>query len=173
MNSQSKFNIFLIGMMGSGKSSIGRQLAKLLDLVFVDIDKELEIITKLSINEMFKKFGEEKFREMEGAFFREKATQDHLVFATGGGIILSKQNRTIMRESGMVIFLDVPLNILTERLNGVSDRPLLKSSHDISTDLTSIWKTREKFYRNTAHFTLDATPSPHKCANTILEILGK
>ena len=93
-------NLFLIGMMGSWKSTVGRELSKVLDMEFVDTDDAIEEINEMKMADIFKEFGEKRFREMEKAFFIEKAKQPGQIFSTGGGIILRKENRKVLLFRG-------------------------------------------------------------------------
>ena len=97
-------NIFLIGMMGSWKSTVGSKLASTLDMEFIDTDDAIEEITEMKISDIFREFGEERFREMETAFFVEKAKQSGQVFSTGGGIVLSSENQKVLIENGTTFF---------------------------------------------------------------------
>ena len=86
-------NLFLIGMMGSWKSTVGRNLASTLDMEFIDTDDAIEEMTEMKVKDIFREFGEKRFREMETAFFIEKAKQLGQIFSTGGGIVLGEENR--------------------------------------------------------------------------------
>ena len=97
-------NLFLIGMMGSWKSTVGRKLAEALDMEFIDTDDAIEEMTEMKITDIFIEFGEKRFREMESAFFIEKAKQSRQIFSTGGGIVLVKKNRKILRKDGICFF---------------------------------------------------------------------
>ena len=171
MSKPNKRNIFLIGMMGSGKTTIGKILAEHLEWNFDDSDHEVEHATGKSIVSIFSEKGEDYFRNLESDQLIETAQQKKTVTACGGGIILNKRNRTLMRKSGTVVFLDVPLEILTSRLQNVSNRPLLENLNGNESRLTAIWLKREKLYRQTAHITINASLSPQSCANKILKEL--
>jgi len=171
MSRANKRNIFLIGMMGSGKTTIGKILAEHLGWKFDDSDHKIEQATGKSIVSIFSEKGEDHFRNLESDHLIETAQQKKSVTACGGGIILNKRNRMLMRKSGTVIFLDVPLEILTSRLQNVSNRPLLENLNGNESRLTAIWLEREKLYRQTAHITINASLSPQSCANNILKEL--
>ena len=171
MSRANKRNIFLIGMMGSGKTTIGKILAEHLGWKFDDSDHKIEQATGKSIVSIFSEKGEDYFRNLESDQLIETAQQKESVTACGGGIILNKRNRTLMRKSGAVVFLDVPLEILTSRLQDVSNRPLLENLNGNETRLTAIWLEREKLYRQTAQITIDASLAPQSCANKILKEL--
>ena len=97
-------NIYLIGMMGSGKSVVGKKLANQLNMNYVDIDIDLESINDMKILDIFSQSGEKKFREMESAYFIEKSKQTNCMFSTGGGIILDKTNRFVLKNNGVTFF---------------------------------------------------------------------
>ena len=99
-------NLFLIGMMGSWKSTVGHQLADNMGMEFVDTDDAIEEVTDMKISDIFREFGEDRFREMETAFFIEKAKQTGQVFSTGGGIVLGPENRKILKQYGTTFFLN-------------------------------------------------------------------
>ena len=93
-------NLFLIAMMGSWKSTVWRKLSEALNLEFIDTDYAIDEVTEMKFPDIFREYGEEKFREMETAFFVEKAKQSGQVFSTGGGIVLSAENRKVLKENG-------------------------------------------------------------------------
>ena len=171
MSRANKRTIFLIGMMGSGKTTIGKILAEHLGWKFDDSDHKIEQATGKSIVSIFSEKGEDYFRHLESDQLIKTARKKESITACGGGIILNKRNRTLMRKSGTVVFLDVPLKILTSRLQGVSGRPLFEDLNGNESRLAAIWLEREKLYRQTAHITIDASLSPQSCANKILKEL--
>ena len=144
-------NIFLIGMMGSWKSTVGSKLASTLDMEFIDTDDAIEEITEMKISDIFREFGEERFREMETAFFVEKAKQSGQVFSTGGGIVLSSENQKVLIENGTTFLLDASPKTLTNRIHNTTKRPLLTNSENLEDRLQSIWNDRNELYKNCAH----------------------
>ena len=98
-------NLFLIGMMGSWKSTVGRKLASTLDMEFIDTDDAIEEMTEMKVADIFREFNEKRFREMETAFFIEKAKQSGQIFSMGGGIILGKKNRKVLQNNGICFLL--------------------------------------------------------------------
>ena len=119
-------NIFLVGPMGAGKTTIGRQLAKMLRRTFVDLDAELEARCGAAISWIFDREGEQGFRDRETALLVELAERRGLVVATGGGIVLRPQNRLTLKNSGLVVFLSVTARELFERTRNDTHRPLLQ-----------------------------------------------
>ena len=117
--------IYLIGMMGSGKSTLGIELAKRLNYKFIDMDNYIENETNMTINDIFKIHGEAWFREYEKKVLNDFCKMDNLVIATGGGVIKNKENKKLM--DGKCIYLSVPLKELEDRLQNDNTRPLLKT----------------------------------------------
>lgn len=165
-------NIFLIGMMGSGKTSVGRLLAGELKMTFVDIDETIETVTEKSISEIFKEYGEQGFRELEGAFFREKAGQNNQVFSTGGGIILDEKNREVLHHKGFTVLLKASPDSLAKRIRNPATRPLLYSSHDLQGRLTQIWNKRQKLYESVARLSIATDDlAPGEAAERIIDYI--
>jgi shikimate kinase len=117
-------NIYLIGMMGSGKSTIGQVLAKQIGYGFLDTDSSIECLTKQSISKIFATVGEDEFRSIESQVLSEVSAYTKLVVSTGGGIVIKQENWGSLRQ-GMVVWLDVAENVLWQRLVGDTNRPLL------------------------------------------------
>ena len=118
-------NIYLIGMMGSGKTTSGRALAKLLKSPFVDLDERIVEHVGHSINDIFKTHGEPYFRKIENELLAGVSVETNQVVATGGGIVINSSNRERMKSTGLVIYLKTSLNVLWERVKEKKDRPLL------------------------------------------------
>jgi shikimate kinase len=119
--------LFLTGFMGAGKTTVGKELSKLLALPFVDLDHYIERSHGVTIKDMFATIGEEKFRELESEALK-KITTPNLVIATGGGIILNKLNRDWMKREGVTIHLHVPFEQLVQRLSNDETRPLINNN---------------------------------------------
>ena len=120
-------NIFLIGPMGSGKTSIGQRLADMFGLEFLDCDHELEDRTGASVILIFDVEGEEGFRERETRMLEELSAREGVLIATGGGVILRKRNRELLRERGLVVYLNTPVSWQLRRLRRDKSRPLLQT----------------------------------------------
>ena len=119
-------NIFLIGMMGSGKSSVGYSLSKCLHNTFYDLDKEVEKRFNLSIKDIFSEYGEELFRKEENALLKEVDGSSNIIISTGGGVVLLEENRKILKNH-QTYFLDANVEDMCERaLKRENDRPLLQ-----------------------------------------------
>ena len=151
--------IFLIGMMGSGKSTIGSILADKLDWTFIDIDTELEKDHSLSINDMFKN-GEDKFRTYETEKLEQIVLKDHIVCATGGGIVLEDSNYRIL-DQYFCVYLDTSLETLHKRIKNDNSRPLLSVGNkkdlmrDIFNDREERYKSLSKLNVNTDNINID------------------
>ncbi|MBF89462.1 MAG: shikimate kinase [Candidatus Marinimicrobia bacterium] len=144
-------NIYLIGMMGCGKSTVGKLLAKNLGVYFADIDFEIEMKKGETITEIFSNEGETHFRNLETQAL--KSTKNSIV-ACGGGIVLRKENRTFLRSNGIVILLIASLDELFRRISDFSTRPLLNKSKDAKETLRHIWDTRKTNYKSIANHTI-------------------
>ena len=149
-------NIYLVGLMGAGKTTIGRSLAKRLQLGFVDTDKEIEARTGVSIPTIFEIEGEDGFRKREAQIIAEYAATSGLVVATGGGAVLRPENRENMKSSGFVIYLNVPPQTLWERTRHDRNRPLLQVA-DPLLKLNQLFAIRDPLYREVAHLIVDGS----------------
>jgi shikimate kinase len=153
-------SIVLVGMMGAGKSSIGRRLANLLHLPFVDADAEIERAANLSIPEIFEKHGEAHFREGEQRVLARLLASGPAVVATGGGAFMSQETRQRCRESGVSIWLRADVPVLMERVRKKGNRPLLNNS-DPEGAMRRLLKEREPVYRE-ADITIASREGPHQ-----------
>lgn len=146
-----KNNIFLIGPMGAGKSSVGKYLAQQLDRDFYDTDEEIENRTGVEIGWIFDLEGEDGFRNRETMVIKELACLPNIILATGGGSILEEVNRTILKTHGIVIYLEVSLEYQYHRTLNDSRRPLLrvKNRREI---LEKIYDERTPLYQSIADY---------------------
>lgn len=142
-------NVYLIGMMGSGKTTSGKALAKLLSVSFVDLDEQIVQKAGRSINEIFKTEGEKYFRTLESQILLDVSHATNQVVATGGGIVLDENNRMKMRNTGQVIYLKTGLDILWERVKEKKDRPLLSTSNP-KLALSELYRLRSPLYETTS-----------------------
>lgn len=142
-------NIFLVGPMGAGKSTVGRQLAKTLNMEFVDCDREIEDRTGVTIAVIFELEGEEGFRKRECAMIEQLTERDGIVLATGGGAVLDEENRSRLRTRGFAIYLNAPIELLLERTARDKQRPLLQTD-DPRARLTALAAEREPLYQQVA-----------------------
>jgi len=135
--------------MGAGKTTMGRQIAKRLNMNFEDSDHVIEEHTGVDIPLIFEKEGEEGFRKRESAVIDELTQKSRLVLATGGGAVLAKENRQFLKNRGTVIYLHSDIKHLLERVSHDKNRPLLQTPDPAAT-LKEIMKIREPLYRETA-----------------------
>ena len=147
-------NIFLVGLMGSGKTTIGRALAKKLNLRFVDADQEIEARTGASIPLIFEIEGEASFRQREADVIRDLTGQQGIVLATGGGAVLNQQSRRYLHERGIVIYLNVSPQILFERTRHDRNRPLLQVENPRQR-IEELHRQRDPLYREVAHIIVE------------------
>ena len=152
-------NIFLVGPPACGKTTLGEHLAARLGLEFCDSDKAIEERTGLSVAEIFEREGEARFREHETAAILELTQKKSIVLATGGGAVLSEQNRRCLRTHGTVVYLKVSVETQLARTTGDRSRPLLTGS-DPRAALEQITRTRETFYTQIADITLNVDNKP-------------
>ncbi len=149
-------NVYLVGLMGAGKTTIGRTLAKRLGLDFVDSDREIEARTGVSIPTVFEIEGEAGFRKREAQVIADLSQQSNQVVATGGGVVLCAGNRFNMSASGFVVYLNVPPHTLWERTRHDRNRPLLQVE-DPLLRLKELYAQRDPFYREVANFVVDGS----------------
>lgn len=142
-------NVYLIGPMGAGKSTVGRALAKALGKEFVDSDKEIEARTGATIALIFEVEGEEGFRKREQAMIEQLTDRNDVVLATGGGAVLREGNRSRLMARGFCVYLEAPLELLVERTARDRHRPLLNGG-DPRGRLASLLEERDPLYRQVA-----------------------
>jgi shikimate kinase len=147
-------NIYLVGLMGSGKTTIGRQLARRMGRAFYDSDHEIVSRTGVRIPVIFELEGELGFRRREQQVIAELAEEAGVIVATGGGAVLNPENRRVMRASGWVVYLDVPTHVLLERTRHDTNRPLLQVA-DPAAKLESLRAERDPLYREMADMVVD------------------
>ena len=167
--------IALIGLPGSGKSTVGRQLARRLQLAFFDSDQVIEERLGCAIRDYFEREGEDSFRDVEAAVIDELSLQPSGILSTGGGAVLRPANRECLRKRGYVVYLRSSPEELFRRLRHDVSRPLLQVADPLAR-LRELYKQRDPLYRATAHFVIDTgRPSVATLVNTIamqLELAG-
>jgi shikimate kinase len=147
-------NIYLVGLMGAGKTTVGRQLAKRLARPFFDSDHEIVERTGVPIPTIFEIEGEEGFRRREVQTIHELTESAGIVMATGGGVVLNPENRQRLHDTGWVVYLNVPPALLFERTRHDRNRPLLHVA-DPLVKLEELHALRDPLYRETAHIIVD------------------
>lgn len=152
-------SIILIGPMGVGKTTIGRQLAELVEKQFIDADTELEKQTGAEISLIFEIEGESGFRKRESKIIDKLTQIEEAVLATGGGVVLSKRNRELIRSRGLVVYLHADIDTLVKRTRRDKSRPLLQKGDKRST-IIGIMEEREPIYRQIADLIVETDDRP-------------
>ena len=168
MPSGGKSTIVLIGMMGSGKSTLGKQLARRLRRTFFDSDAEIVRRTGASIAHIFEVEGESGFRKRESEELLRLMAQPNAVVATGGGAILAEPNRRLLRENAIVLYLHASVETLYDRTRHSKDRPLL-AVPDPKERLMQLYAVRDPLYRETAHAIVESDQS--RLGDMVLRLL--
>lgn len=142
-------NIYLVGMPGAGKTTVGRHLARRLHRQFIDVDHEIEVRAGVKISAIFETEGEASFREQEARVIADLARQSNLVVATGGGAVLKPENRKAIRNSGLVVYLRVAPRFLFERTRRDGNRPLLQVANPMMR-IEELFTQRDPIYQDVA-----------------------
>lgn len=168
-------SVILVGLPGSGKTTVGRQLARRLQLPFVDSDHLIEQRVRCSIRDFFESEGEESFRDVEQSVIDELTQSGPCVLSTGGGAVIRAANRGHMHQRGKVVYLNSSPDELLRRLRHDSSRPLLQVGNPLAR-LRDLYAVRDPLYRQTAHFVIETgRPSVATLVNMIvmqLELAG-
>jgi len=160
-------NLYLIGMMGVGKTTIGKLFAQEIGYRFVDTDEVIVKAAGKSINEIFVENGEAEFRQLESDVLSQVCAYTKLIVATGGGIIMQQHNWSYLRH-GLIVWLDAPIEILLQRLAEDNTRPLLQDPHPES-KLLSLLEQRQPMYSQAdLQITISATETPEEISTRIL-----
>lgn len=163
-------NIYLVGMMGSGKTETAKALAEILGMKAVDLDDLIVQEERRSVNEIFEEKGESHFREVEARVLRQVSIKKNLVIATGGGTVLRENNRKILMQTGKVFYLKASLEMLWDRLQSMKDRPLLKVAEP-RVVLERIYEERRPCYEVFEYQVDTDLKTPEDVAREISEIL--
>lgn len=156
MSARKLSNLFLIGPMGVGKTTIGKRLAKVLGLDFIDSDHEVEERTGVQIPVIFDIEGETGFRKRETEVLSDLTSLTGIVLATGGGVVLDQENRENLKQNGFVIYLTADVDHILNRISRDTKRPLLQNDDPRGT-LISIMEEREPLYNEVADLKIDTT----------------
>lgn len=161
-------NVFLIGMMGTGKTTVGRSVAQRLGYRFLDTDDLIEKVAGQTINEIFATEGEENFRELESKVLGELSAYTRSAIATGGGIVLRRENWSYLHH-GLIVWLDAPVEVLMQRLANDTTRPLLKEA-DPALKLSSLLEQRRPLYSQAdLHIPIEADQTPEQIVTRVIE----
>ena len=164
-------NIILCGFMGSGKSVTGKALAKRLGKEFIDMDSYIEKEQNLSVNEIFEKFGEDYFRNLETKASVALGNCQNTVISCGGGTVIKKENLTALKQNGQVFYLSVTPETVIKRLKNNSDRPLL--AEDKENKIKTLLEGRLPIYESAADYIIDSNQTVSFAVEQILKILGE
>ncbi|ABC63086.1 shikimate kinase [Erythrobacter litoralis] len=164
--------VVLVGLMGVGKSTVGRRLAKLMQRDFIDADDEIEEAAQMSISEIFSAFGEDYFRDGERRVIARLMGEGHGVIATGGGAFVNAETRALILDQGIAVWIDCDIPTLVERTGRRDTRPLLRQG-DPEEILARLHREREKFYSQ-APIRVSSGDGPHlRTATQILEAIDR
>jgi shikimate kinase len=161
-------NIVLTGFMGTGKTAVGRELSRLLSMQLIDVDAEIEAGQKMTINEIFQRFGEKYFRDLETETIRRIVAGNNLIISTGGGAVLREENMEALRENGIVFCLDAHPETILERTNRSEDRPLLRTE-DPMAKIKELLNFRRPFYKKAGTLIDTEGKTPLQIAEEIVE----
>lgn len=150
-----KPNIALIGFMGSGKTTVGKILAKSLDMKFLDVDRTISINQKKTIPEIFEIYGETYFRDLERQIIKEESKDNNVVISTGGGSIIDNVNIKNLRETSFVVFLDCDIQTILERVQRNKNRPLINNSDNLVETVTELYNKRQTLYKISSDFSIN------------------
>ena len=166
-------NLILCGMMGCGKTTVGREIAARSGKVCCDTDEKI-VQKHGKIADIFARYGEAHFREIETETVKELAQKDNLVIATGGGLVLKEENVTLLRKKGKIVYLRAKKETLLDRLQKDTERPLLQSENGLSNRLTELLKVRAPIYEDVADYVVDVDgKTPAEIAAEIIALTEK
>ena len=156
-------NIYLMGFMGCGKTTVGKLLSEFIDWPFIDVDEIIAKESSLSIPEIFEKKGEAHFRKLEKSMIRKIAQKKGYVVALGGGAVVDHENWEMISTSGITVNLSYPPEIIAKRLEGETNRPLVDNIHRDTrlSHISNLMKKREPFYKRAdliLHFNIEIAP---------------
>ena len=161
-------NIFLCGFMGSGKTTIAKILTRKTNLTFIDTDLKIKNLLNLTINEIFSIYGENYFRKLEHKILEKINKNKNQIVSTGGGLFSKRKNRKLAKKTGVIVFLNCPLEICLKRIKDIKNRPLLKDKNQI----LKLYLKRQKIYTKIADFIVENTTTANKCADSILKLFN-
>ncbi len=161
-------NIVLCGFMGCGKSTVGRNIARKTGKKFVDMDSYIEDKAGLTVSEIFDKFGEDGFRDMEHNACKELSQLKGLIIASGGGAFTFERNVSVFKGKDTIVLLDVPLSVIKYRLRNDKVRPLLQRP-DKDKAMQELYEKRLPIYKNAADIIVSGKNTPMKTAFTVIE----
>jgi len=161
-------NIVLTGFMGTGKTEVGKELSRLLDMKLIDVDTEIEKSRKLTINDIFKKFGEPRFREIETEMIKNLSEKKNIIISTGGGAVLKQENTDALRKNGVIVCLTASPETILRRTSRNSDRPLLQVEDPLK-KIKELLNFRTPFYEKAGIIIDTEGKTPLQIAEEIIE----
>lgn len=164
-------NLILCGMMGAGKTSVGKAIATLSGRHWVDTD---DFITEKYgvISEIFKTRGEAYFRTLETETVKTLTSQDNLVISVGGGLVLRQENVDLLRQNGKIVFLNATVGTLVQRLRADTERPLLQTEEDLENRIKTLLAERSPIYERVADFTVQVdNKTPEEIGTEIMSLI--
>ena len=161
-------NIILTGFMGSGKTAVGRELSRILDMKLIDVDTEIEKSEKITINEIFKQFGEPRFREIETEMIKKLSESKNAIISTGGGAVLKQENMDILRKNGVIVCLTASPETIFKRTSTNNDRPLLQVENPLER-INELLNFRKPFYQKADVMIDTEGKTPLRIAEEIME----
>ncbi len=162
-------NIVLCGFMGSGKTSVGKELAKITGKKFVDTDELIESEQGVSISEIFSSHGEDYFRDLEFEICKKISKMDNVIVSTGGGAMTYERNVKVIKENGVVIFLDASFDVICSRIGNGETRPLFKNRENAK----KLYEERKSKYEKASDYTLSGDISAKETAFQIADLISK
>ncbi len=156
--------------MGCGKTTIGKLTAQRLGRPFIDLDEKIEELENRTINEIFDEDGEDYFRKVETQVLKDLDPQKNLVIATGGGIVLNEENRNTMKDNGVIVYLNAPIDELVSRLKDDDDRPLLHGESK-GDKLRELYEERQPYYLDGSVEIKTGNFTPLQAAKEIVSIV--
>lgn len=160
-------NIILCGFMGCGKSTVGKHLSDILRIPFIDIDSYIEQKTNMTVKEIFQKYGEDKFRDMEHEACILFSQNDNKIISVGGGTLIFERNVDVLKENSIIILIECSYETLYKRLMNDTTRPLLQRNNKIK----ELLDKRMPIYRDISDFVVKGDYSPTMVANSIADII--
>jgi shikimate kinase len=161
-------NIILTGFMGTGKTVVGRKLSKVLNMEIIDVDTEIEKSQQMTINEIFKQFGEPRFREIETEMIQKLSEQKDVIISTGGGAVLKQENMDALRRQGIIICLMASPETILKRTSYNSNRPLLKVKDPFG-KIKELLHARKPFYEKSDIIIDTEGKTPSEIAEEIID----
>ncbi|MEW6161722.1 MAG: shikimate kinase [Nitrospirota bacterium] len=163
-------NIVLTGFMGTGKTEVGKELSRLLNMGLIDVDTEIEKSQEMTINEIFKKFGEPRFREIETEMIKKVSENKNVIISTGGGAALKQENIDVMRKNGVIVCLVATPETILKRTSHNSNRPLLQVEDPFGR-VKELLNYRRPFYEKADIMVDTEGKTPLQIAGEIIEKL--